>query len=660
VCSLLLSLLVPVVHVNYVIKEDARIKEAAVGIDKFRSSYEELIAMLDADFGAEPGMRHSGDIGSYEDAGLGEVGRLPNDGMSSLKGGPGEMGEKGAFQRFLNSINVSRILFLIYIGGVLYFLVRFIYLVIRLFLMARRYGVSKQDGFRIVEINEDISPFSFFRFLFINSSSFNELELQNVLEHEKAHIMQKHSLDHLFAHGLAVFQWFNPFAWRMRTALKTTHEYIADRQVINKGFELFDYQSILLKQVIGYHSVELVNNFNLKPIKNRIIMMTKNKSGLSAKLKATLVIPIAIITFFLFADFTIKAQGPDEDINEQGKINQVEAQKLFGLWVNNSNDQNPKMIHIDEQFFSILRGTQVQKSMWMASNSFIQLRSNGSGDRGIEYRFTENKILIKWNEKDETIYSRSSENNTLNLLLKKQDLQLDLPLLTQYRIMENDHLISRLAIEQSPNNSVKLKLDGVSISRKELEKKVTSKISSINVLDRKEFMVVYYIDKKASMGDVTDIRNSIRNVTLRFADAGYPYGEEHTISPLLFDRVALPRVMPSPDAKYMDIDELKKQGLDVMVIDLAARNINPRDLDKNIQTYIRENKGKYLISLQYDKNIPYGQYLETVDMIFNIVYKFRNELTQEKYGIGYAELGNALQKTIRKEYPVSITEKMVE
>ena len=61
------------------------------------------------------------------------------------------------------------------------------------------------------------------------------LRLQNVLEHEKAHIMQRHSLDHLFAHGLAVFQWFNPFAWQIRKALKTTHEYIADRQVIEQG-----------------------------------------------------------------------------------------------------------------------------------------------------------------------------------------------------------------------------------------------------------------------------------------------------------------------------------------------------------------------------------------------------------------------------------------
>ncbi len=203
----------------------------------------------------------------------------------------------------------SGILLIIYIFGVIYFLARFVYLVIRLYLLAKRNRVTRQEGFRMVEIKEEISPFSFFRFLFINNGSFNESELQQVLEHEKAHIRQKHSLDHLFAHGLAVFQWFNPFAWQIRKALKTTHEFIADRQVIDQGIEPFDYQSLLLRQVIGYHSVELVNNFNLKPIKKRIAMMNKTKSGIPAKLKAIAGITLRLIDIFPLCRFYSERNG---------------------------------------------------------------------------------------------------------------------------------------------------------------------------------------------------------------------------------------------------------------------------------------------------------------------------------------------------------------
>ena len=327
--SIVLALMVPVLHLNLDIPVGSNLENPARGINSFRTGYADLIRMLDADFGTEPGLEH---MLSWESALAGageEPGTIPQEGKhgGQSKQVQNESGKANDSGR--NTTSLSRILLLIYIGGVLYFLTRFAYLVIRLYLLTKRNRVSRQDGFRMVEIEEEISPFSFFRFLFINNRSFDDSELDHVLEHEKAHIMQRHSTDHLFAHGLAVFQWFNPFAWQMRKALKSTHEYIADRHVIDKGFERIDYQALLLKQVIGYHSVELVNNFNLKPIKNRIAMMNKTKSGLPAKLKATLVAPFAILIFFLFADFTLK--GIDDKALDSGP-------DLNGLWIKQNQD----------------------------------------------------------------------------------------------------------------------------------------------------------------------------------------------------------------------------------------------------------------------------------------------------------------------------------
>jgi len=303
--SIVLALLVPLLHLNLDIQLGSALENPARSVSNFRTGYEELIRMLDADFGTEPGQEHMLSRGSAQVAAGEEPGTIPLEGMHGEQWEPGYDESVKANESRGGKASLSRILLFIYIGGVLYFFARFIYLVIRLYLLAKRNRVSRQDGFRMVEINEEISPFSFFRYLFINNRSFDDSELNHVLEHEKAHIRQRHTTDHLFAHVLAVFQWFNPFAWQMRKALKTTHEYIADRQVLDKGFERIDYQALLLKQVIGYHSVELVNNFNLKPIKNRITMMNKTKSGLPAKLKATLVAPFAILIFFLFADFTL-------------------------------------------------------------------------------------------------------------------------------------------------------------------------------------------------------------------------------------------------------------------------------------------------------------------------------------------------------------------
>ena len=345
--SFVLTLGVPLLHINFFIPEGSSLENSARSIVQFRSYYEEVVRVIDADFGIEPGSRHSYERNSTGGPGHMEEGMIPSEKAHSTKQSGLGSDYNSVNKGFAANLSFARILLIIYICGVIYFLARFVYLVIRLYRLAKQNSVTRQNGFRMVEIKEDISPFSFFHFLFINNGSFNNTEFQQVLEHEKAHIRQRHSMDHLFAHGLAVFQWFNPFAWQISKALKTTHEYIADRQVLDQGIELIDYQSLLLRQVIGYHSVELVNNFNLKPIKKRIAMMNKHRSGIPAKLKALLVIPFAIIVFFLFADFTMKGTSQEKVKSESG---------LEGLWIKQSSDEFSSTLFIKNQKFSFTEG----------------------------------------------------------------------------------------------------------------------------------------------------------------------------------------------------------------------------------------------------------------------------------------------------------------
>jgi len=65
-----------------------------------------------------------------------------------------------------------------------------------------------------------------------------------------------------------------------------------------------------------------------------------------------------------------------------------------------------------------------------------------------------------------------------------------------------------------------------------------------------------------------------------------------------------------------------------------------------------------VISLEYDGAIPYGQYVETVDMVWKVVYRFRKELALEQYSASYDMLGDDLQREIRQTYPMALSEKM--
>ncbi len=648
--SLILALIVPLVHISFMIPQGSSLERPARNITKFRSSYEEMIRWIDADFGAEPGRGHSAGNSRGLNPQMDEGGQIPVAGAhgSQMEKGGAETGRQKA--GWGNFFSFSKILLFIYIGGVVYFLSRFIYLVVRLFLLAKRNRVTRQAGFRMVEIQEDISPFSFFRFLFINNGSFDESELDHVLEHEKAHIRQKHSMDHFFAHGLAVFQWFNPFAWQMRKALKTTHEYIADRQVLGKGIEMFDYQSLLLKQVIGYHTVELVNNFNLKPIKKRIAMMNKTRSGMPAKLKAMLVVPFALIIFFLFADFTLKGtDGSQMSVDKQ----------LWGLWIKQGEDSFSKSLLIKDSRFIYSEGMEIRDYLLKTEgNSLILSEREGFPGTSLEFEQHGDELILWWNDSQKSRYVKSKAENTLDHYLVIAGITADLPSISKYRLMD-ENLVYRISYGKDSGGGNSLAFNGKSFNLIDLEELIQEEKNQVNKLDQNSLTALFLIDRTIPMVLVNQVREELRKInTLHIAEGGYPHGDMD-LSPLLYHTVGLPRLLPPMGAKTLDKKEVEKRGGIIYTVDLAARNTTPEDVDAGLQQFIRKNEGsKYVISLEYDGAIPYGQYVETVDMIFKVIYRFRNELSLEKYRVAYDQLGDELQREMRKAYPMALSETM--
>ncbi len=655
--SIILALTLPLLHLNFMIRQESSMEESATGILKFRNYYQELIGMIDADYGSEPGIRHSyGMPGGLN--GTGEVMKgLGGESMLRLDSEdvPETGGNAGRDMHFF-----AVVLLLVYLAGVAWFLVRFIYLVTRLFFLARKYGYTHLSGFRMVTMEEDISPFSFFRYLYINKSTLSEDDLHNVLEHEKAHISQRHSLDHLFAHALAVFQWFNPFAWQIRNALKTTHEYIADRQVLDRGFALVDYQTLLLKQVIGYHSVELVNNFNLKPIKKRIAMMTKIRSGRPARLKAMLVIPFAITLFLLFADFTVK--GPNNQMMNLETL--VKQQKmtiqLEGLWKKTQQDEAAKILLFKGSKVSMLEnGSGIRDYFWRTEGEQIILSGRKDGP-GTSLKFSGNNMQMKiwWNDIGATAYQKTAFENTLDLFLDKQGMKIELPVIFKYRILEKQDLVYKICLGTDKGGSTMLTFNNEQIPMGKLADRVKAERAKHNKLDVNKLTGVLYVDKNMPMKEIDKIRMSLREINaLKLADAGYPHKSGIEVSPVLYHTIALPRLLPPMDAKILDKKEVIKMGTAIHVIDLSARKSTPADVHKELTEFIKQHDGgKYVFSLEYDREIPYGQYIEVVDMVFSVVYEFRDRLAIKEHGVNYSELGPDLQKKIKKVYPMVLSE----
>jgi hypothetical protein len=423
--------------------------------------------------------------------------------------------------------------------------------------------------------------------------------------------------------------------------------------VIDRGIERFDYQSLLVKQVIGYHSVELVNNFNLKPIKKRIAMMNKNRSGIPAKFKAMLVAPFALIIFFLFADFTLKGSG---------NITADPVSGLSGLWVKQNEDNFSPTLYIHDQKFIYSEGLEIREYFLRAEKgSLILSEREGTGGVRLRYENREDGMILWWNDAQKSRYLKSKAGNTLDHYLEGQHMKMavDLPYISQYRLMD-ESLVFRICYGKDPSGGTALTFNGEPFTLVDLGELVEKEKSKLSKVDQQSLTALFLVDRSIPMVLVDQVRQELRKINaLHIAEGGYPHGDIN-LSPLLYHTVALPRLLPPLDAVELNKEEVEKRGGKIHIIDLAARTTTPRDVDEGLQQFIRNNAdGKYVISLEFDGDIPYGQYVETVDMIFKVVYSFRNELAMDTYALAYDKLSAELQREMRKAYPMALSESIL-
>ena len=175
-------------------------------------------------------------------------------------------------------IDVFKILSIAYWTMFLIFLSRLMYFIFLLFKSIKNSTVIKHNDYILVSTGEQNTPFSFFHFLFTNDKSYKPNNLDQIIEHEKVHIKQYHSLDIILIEIYALFFWFNPFVFFLKNSIRANHEYLADNGAIKSGQDSIQYQKLLLNEALVDQSIGFVNNFKSVTIKKRIQMIHKNNS----------------------------------------------------------------------------------------------------------------------------------------------------------------------------------------------------------------------------------------------------------------------------------------------------------------------------------------------------------------------------------------------
>ncbi|MCS2308527.1 M56 family metallopeptidase [Bacteroides thetaiotaomicron] len=168
---------------------------------------------------------------------------------------------------------------LLYLGGALLVLLRYIFSIACIYRLIRNSEKKCWKGkIRLVVHQQNVAPFSWRHYIVLSRQDLEEYG-EEIIAHEYAHILHKHFRDLLLAEICLLFQWFNPAMWLFRKELKAIHEFEADESVLKTEIDAKKYQLLLIQKTVGTRLYSMVNSFDHSSLKKRITMMLKKKSN---------------------------------------------------------------------------------------------------------------------------------------------------------------------------------------------------------------------------------------------------------------------------------------------------------------------------------------------------------------------------------------------
>lgn len=397
----------------------------------------------------------------------------------------------------------------IYCIGTLYLLIKFGFDFYSLQKVFKGKTIKRQADFKFIDIQDNLAPFSFFNTIVYNSSLYSTSELENILEHEKVHSEQNHTVDVLISRLFCIVFWFNPFIWFYKKAIIQNLEYIADSEATKKISDKKAYQFTLLKITTHENCVAVTNHFYQSLIKKRIVMLNKNQSEKSNSWKYTLVLP-ALVAFVSLFQIEVIAQEKvkEETIKVESKhpvTTALEVQqekdsikKIKSLVVNNYKNEG-----IDQNTEIYIDGKKVSKEELDRTNPDDIITMNITKDN--------NKSTVRIVTKGKTAESTSIFNSDVQMT----DLGLENVDPNSLNILQkpkSTYTVTKTTTEKNgvPGNA-KYFIDGKKVSPLEAESMNPNHISSVNV-----------------QKDASSTKNSIRIITKSYLDGKEMFPEPPT------------------------------------------------------------------------------------------------------------------------------------
>ena len=311
-----------------------------------------------------------------------------------------------------NTLSVTDIISYIYIVGVVFFLMKFVYNIVKIYKIRAGKKIETIDDVNFIYTNESHIPFSFLKNIYIPKDNLDAM----IIKHEMSHVKNHHSVDIILMEIMIAFQWFNPFIRMIKNELKNNHEFIADSEAIKDEDEKSNYMMLLLQQCTADDFSTIANNFSFLLTKKRISMITKNQKVKGSVIKVLLTLPVFALLILLNTQCDNvkpnedKQQTPAVENKAEGEVGNLAGRIIFSdekpfPCANVALEKDGKVVYsvtADEngnyEFKSIPAGTYNLKTFYEGYTTMI---IEGFNIPANKFAF-QNLYLLKQDDADET------------------------------------------------------------------------------------------------------------------------------------------------------------------------------------------------------------------------------------------------------------------
>ncbi len=189
---------------------------------------------------------------------------------------------------------------------------------------------------------KDVHPFSFFSKIVVSEKTLSHPDLEMIVSHENIHVREKHTFDILFTEIMFLLQWFNPFAWLLKDAVKNNLEYLTDNEIA-KHYNPKTYQLAMVTLADKQGIAPFLTALNGSQLKNRIVMMKKKTENKYAFVKQLVVLPLLAVLVMGLSNHEVKTEVIQRE-------NQLESNQLKNDSLKMNNKEFMSQLYHDGLF----------------------------------------------------------------------------------------------------------------------------------------------------------------------------------------------------------------------------------------------------------------------------------------------------------------------